>query len=446
LISLIEAVRPSVVMTEPVPPRLLTDDEIKALLKERIDTYRLSVGISLGITDSGQRRFVSFGSNRHVPRGPVDADTIFEIGSVTKLFTVLLLADMAHRGEISIDDPVAKHLPSHVHVPMRGGQVMTLAHLACHTSGLPRIPHDIDAVFSANPYAGYSVDRLYEFLGSCALSWPSGQREDYSNLGMGLLGHVLSLRAGTDYESLLKARICTPLGMANTSIALSSAMEKALATGHDDSLDPVPNWDLGVLAGAGGLRSNVSDLLSFLEAFDRPAPSLAAAIDLFKAPVESGGLGRRWPTPDGHTLIHHEGHTGGYNAFVGYIPEWRRGVVVLANGYPAAASALGRHLLDPRCGDLWFRREADVDPGQFDRLLGTYRISPHFALTVMQERDRLYVQATGQRRIRVFPASAWHYFCKAVGAQLTFEAGPDGRVARLILHQNGRDQIAVPVH
>jgi CubicO group peptidase (beta-lactamase class C family) len=432
-------------MTETNAPPLLSDDEIRALLKERIDSYRLSVGISVGITDGGQRRLISYGSCRRATGMPVSADTIFEIGSVTKLFTVLLLADMAQRGELSITDPVAKHLPSHVPVPMHGEPVMTLAHLACHTSGLPRIPHNIDAVYSANPYAGYSVDRLYEFLGSCTLQWPSGQREDYSNLGMGLLGHVLSLHAGADYEPLIKTRICAPLGMTNTAIALSPAMEKALATGHDDSLDPVPNWDLGVLAGAGGLRSNVSDLLNFLEALGAPVSSLAAAIELFKAPVESGGLGRLHPTRDGYSLIWHEGHTGGYNAFVGYIPEWRRGVVVLANGYPAAASALGRHLLDQRCGDLWFRREAEIDPNQFDRLLGTYQMSPHFALTVMREDDRLYVQATGQRRIRIFPTSRWHCFCKAVGAQLTFQPGPDGRAARLILHQNSRDQIAARI-
>ena len=432
-------------MSETTPPPLPSDDEIQALLEERIDAYRLSVGISVGITDGGHRRFISYGSCRPATRTPVGADTIFEIGSVTKLFTVLLLADVAQRGELSIDDPVARHLPSHVRAPMRGDQVMTLAHLACHTSGLPRIPHDIDAVNSANPYAGYTADRLYDFLGSCELLWPSGQREEYSNLGMGLLGHVLGLRAGTDYETLVKARICAPLGLTNTSITFSPAMEQALATGHDDSLDPVPNWDLGVLAGAGGLRSNVFDLLSFLETFGAPSSPLAAAIELFSAPIESGGLGRLRPTPDGYTLIQHEGHTGGYNAYVEYVPAWRRGIVVLANGYPACASALGRHVMDQRYGDLWFRREAEVNPDQLNRLLGTYRLRPHFALNIIRDGDRLFVQATGQRRIRVFPVSPWHYFCKGVGAQLTFEPGPDGRAGRVILHQNSRDQIAVRI-
>ena len=432
-------------MIEADPPPLLSDDEIWALLEERIDGYRLSSGISIGITDNGERRFTSYGTRRHATGAPVTADTIFEIGSVTKLFTVLLLADMAQRGELFLDDPVAKHLPPHVRAPMRDGQVMTLAHLACHTSGLPRIPRDIDVVHSATPYAGYSTDRLYDFLSSCALSWPSGQHEEYSNLGMGLLGHVLGLRAGTDYETLVKARICTPLGMTNTSITLSPAMEKTLAMGHDDSLDPVPNWDLGVLAGAGGLRSNAFDLLTFLEAFDAPSSPLAAATELFTMPVEGGGLGRLRQTPDGYALIQHEGHTGGYNAYVEFVPAWRRGVVVLANGSAASASALGRHVMDQRCGDLWFRREAEIDPNQVDRLVGIYRLRPHFALSVTRDGDRLFVQATGQRRIRVFAASPWHYFCKAVGAQLTFEPGRNGRAARIILHQNSRDQIAVRI-
>jgi serine-type D-Ala-D-Ala carboxypeptidase/endopeptidase len=321
---------------------------------------------------------------------------------------------------------------------------MQLVHLACHTSGLPRIPRDIEKD-SSNLYAGYTAEKLYAFLGSCDLVRPSGVAAEYSNLGMGLLGHVLSLRAATDYETLVKARICAPLGMSATSIALSPMAAEALATGHDDSLDPVPNWDLAVLAGAGGFRSNARDLLTFLEALGSARSPLTEAVGIFKSSIDAGGLGRLEGTPDGYSLISHEGHTGGYNAYVAYVPEWDRGVVVLANAYPCAASDLGRHLLDPRRGDRWFRREVAVDPHQLDRLVGSYRMTPNFILTVTREGNRLFVQATNQTRHRVFAASEWHYFYKVVGAQITFEPGPDGRAARLILHQNGRDRIAVRI-
>jgi serine-type D-Ala-D-Ala carboxypeptidase/endopeptidase len=230
-------------MTEQTIPPLLSDDAIRSLLAERIDAYRLSVGISVGITDRGQRRFISYGYCDRARRKPVDADTLFEIGSVTKLLTVLLLADMAQRGEVSLDDPVSKHLPAHVSVPERDGCAIKLVHLACHTSGLPRIPSDLD-VHSANPYADYSAEKLYQFLGSCDVVRPSGMVAEYSNLGMGLLGHVLALRAATDYETLVKARICAPLGMTSTSIASSPEAVKALASGHDDSLDPASNGTL----------------------------------------------------------------------------------------------------------------------------------------------------------------------------------------------------------
>lgn len=431
-------------MTEQTIPPLLTDDEIGNVLAERIDVCRLSVGISVGITDRGRRRLISHGHCDRVRRRPVGADTFFEIGSVTKLLTVLLLADMAQRGEVSLDDPVSKHLPPYVSVPERDGRTINLVHLACHTSGLPRIPRDLDA-YSANPYADYTAEKLYAFLGSCDLARPSGVIAEYSNLGMGLLGHALALRAVTDYETLVKARICAPLGMNATSIVLSPEAAAALASGHDDSLDPVPNWDLAVLAGAGGFRSNVHDLLTFLEALSSATSPLMEAIGVFGRPIEAGGLGRLEDTPDGYSLISHEGHTGGYNAYVGYIPEWNRGVVVLANAYPCAASDLGRHLLDPRRGDRWFRREVQVDPNQLDRLTGRYRMSPNFILTVTREGDRLLVQATNQKRMRVFAASEWHYFYKVVGAQITFEPGPDGRAARLILHQNSRDRIAARI-
>jgi D-alanyl-D-alanine-carboxypeptidase/D-alanyl-D-alanine-endopeptidase len=431
-------------MTEQAIPALPTDDEIRNLLAERVDACRLSVGISVGITDRGQRRLISHGHCDRVRRKPVSADTLFEIGSVTKLLTVLLLADMAQRGEVSLDDPVSKYLPPHVSLPERDGHTIKLLHLACHTSGLPRIPRDLD-VHSANPYADYTAEKLYAFLGSCDLVRPSGVVAEYSNLGMGLLGHALAQSAGTEYETLVKARICGALGMNATSIALSPEAAEALATGHGDSLDPVPNWDLAVLAGAGGYRSNVRDLLTFLEALGAARSPLTEAIGIFKGSIETGGLGRLEDTPDGHSLISHEGHTGGYNAYVGYIPEWDRGVVVLANAYPCAASDLGRHLLDPRRGDRWFRREVDLDPNQFDRLVGSYRLTPSFILTVTREGDRLFVQATNQKRMRVFAAAEWHYFYKVVGAQITFEPGPDGRAARLILHQNSRDRIAVRV-
>src|ERR1700728_3129984 len=162
----------------------------------------------------------------------LDGDTLFEIGSITKVFTALLAADMAQRDELRLDDPIAKYLPTNVKVPERHGRQITLIDLATHTSGLPRMPENFHPKDPNNPYADYSVDALYSFLSSYELRRDIGAKYVYSNLGFGLLGLGLAQRAGTDYEQLVVTRICNPLGMESTRITLSQPLRQRFAAGH----------------------------------------------------------------------------------------------------------------------------------------------------------------------------------------------------------------------
>lgn len=269
-----------------------------------------------------------------------------------------------------------------------------------------------------------------------------GDTVEYSNLGAGLLGHALGLRAGQGYEGLVASRILQPLGMSSTAIHLPPALAARFASGHDDSGYPLPAWDFSALAGAGGLRSTAPDMLLFLDALMGAAGPLAAAAALLAAPGDPGSLGFGLPQLEGHVALQHEGGTGGFRSYAGCIPAWRRGVVVLANALTGACADLGIHLCDPRWALQWFRRPAAVDPACFDRLIGGYRMRPGMLINVTRSGDRLMVRLTGQAAFRVFPLSEWHVFYKVVGAQITFEQGPDGRAARLILHQNSRDQCA----
>jgi serine-type D-Ala-D-Ala carboxypeptidase/endopeptidase len=174
------------------------------------------------VIEQGGRRIVAHGSLAKGDKRPLDGDTVFEIGSMTKVFTSLLLADMVRRGEVALADPVAKYLPAEVKVPERGGAKITLQHLAMQTSALPRLPSNLNPKDANNPYADYTVQQLYEFLSSAELTRDIGSRYEYSNLGAGLLGHALARRAGTDYETLVRKSILDPLGMKSTSITLSS--------------------------------------------------------------------------------------------------------------------------------------------------------------------------------------------------------------------------------
>lgn len=428
-----------------VPPSLPPGEAVQRMLARRVDELRLSRGMVVGISDAKERAFVAHGCRDGLSGDPVTRDTVFEIGSITKLFTALLLADMAQRGELGLDEPVARLLPSGVNVPARNGREITLRDLATHRSGLPRRPANLQSRETGDPYAHYSESALYACLGECELLSTPGDIHAYSNLGVGLLGHALAHRAGVrDYETLVRQRILVPLAMNDTVIGLPPRLEQRLARPHDSSLDVLPLWNFGVLAGAGALRSTAVDMLVFVEALGDAKSPIGPMVGPIVTPREQGGLGLGVAHPDGGMAIAHSGGTGGTRSFVRHIPEWKRGIVVLSNSNVDAVVDLGVHILDTRCAPLWFRTEAPVDPAVFSRLTGRYRINPYRMLDVTSAEGRLFVRHTGEPT-RLFPASEWRYFYKAINAQITFEPGDDGRAARLILHENGSDQIAVRV-
>lgn len=333
------------------------DSEIRQILVNRIDIQKQGVGIVIGVIDDEGRRIVAHGSLEKGDKRMLDGDTIFEIGSITKVFTALLAADMAEHGEVRLDDPIAKYLPAGVHVPQRKGRQITLIDLATHTSGLPRTLQDIRPKTRLSPFADYSLEQLYSFLSSYELTRDVGSTYQYSNLGFGLLGLGLARRAGTDYESLIESRIAGPLKMKDTRITLTGEMQERLAAGHDAALIAVSRGNSPTLAGAGALRSTANDLLIFLaEALGYTDSPLAPPMRTLLATRRPTGqafmeIAMAWnvDTRKGHEIIWKNGTTGGYRAFMGYDPRSRVGVVALSN----ASTKLGvddiaLHLLDAR--------------------------------------------------------------------------------------------------
>jgi CubicO group peptidase (beta-lactamase class C family) len=312
---------------------------------------RQDAGIVVGMIGPKGRKVIICGDPHFL-----NGDTAFEIGSVTKVFTSLLLSDMVQRDEVALTDPVCKYLPAGVKAPQRNGRQITFLDLATHTSGLPTVPLNMKPRDATNPYAAYSVTQLYEFLSSYVLRRDIGSAFVYSNLGVGLLGHALALRAGMNYDALVRARITGPLDMESTAIALSPAMKARLAVGHDCQLQPASNWDLPTLAGAGALRSTANDLLTFLEAnlgyAKTPLASAMAAMLNVRRPSGTPGveMALAWhifARGDG-MIIGHGGMTGGYSSFIGYEPKARVGVAVLSNAQMWGAHDIGLHLLSPK--------------------------------------------------------------------------------------------------
>ena len=429
-------------------PASPSDAEIRSILVQRIDTFHQGVGIEVGVIDPAGRRIVAYGSlNQGDPR-PLNGDTVFEIGSVTKVFTSLLLADMVQRGEVALDDPVSKYLPAGVKAPERSGRAITLIDLSTHTSGLPRLPTNLHPRDPANPYADYTAKDLYDFLSSYQLPRDPGAQFEYSNLGGGLLGHLLALRAGMDYEALVRARITGPLGMASSGITLTPDERQRLAVGHNAELKPVPNWDLNVLAGAGGLRSSANDMLNFVSAFlgytKTPlAPAMASMLSVRRPAGPTGQIALAWiiARSSSDEIVWHNGGTAGYRSFIGFDPKARVGVVVLSNTFTdGGVDDIGMHLLNPQAplaAAPKEHHEISLDAKTLDGYVGQYQLAPNFVLTITREGDGLFAQATGQPKFQIFPEGPRDFFLKVVDAQITFEADANGRATSLTLHQNG---------
>lgn len=427
-------------------------EDVRTILAERIDEHVQGVGIAVGLIDERGSTVVGYGKLSATDERVPDGKTVFEIGSISKVFTSILLADAVRRKKVGLDDPVQEFLPDSVTVPTADGGVVTLYHLSTHTSGLPRMPDNFAPADPTNPFADYTVEQMYEFLSGAELNGKPGADSAYSNFGAGLLGHVLALQAKSDYETLVRKRITGPLKMKDTVITLTPALEKRLAHGHDAALEPTSNWDIPTLAGAGALRSTVDDMLVFL----------AANLGLTKSPVsgamedshvqreEFGGpemlIGLGWilRKQHEHTIHWHNGGTGGYHSFAGFDREHKRGVVVLSNSNNDIDD-IGFHLLVPAFELAQFKTAAEAaefDPERFDDYVGRYQLTPEFILSVTREGDRFYVQATGQGMLEVFPESETRFYATDVEAAVSFVRGEDGEVSHLVLHQGGMDQQA----
>jgi CubicO group peptidase (beta-lactamase class C family) len=419
--------------------------EIRSIMAGRVESGR-AVGIVTGVIDEKGRQVIASGKVSLDGTQQPDGDTVYEIGSITKVFTSLILADMIEKGEVKADDPVSKFLPATVRVPSRNGRQITLLDLSMQVSGLPRLPNNLKPADPANPYADYDAAKLYDFLSGYTLTRDPGEKYEYSNLAVGLLGHALALKAGMSYEEQLRRRIFDPLGMGSTSITLSDAQKKRLAPGYDASLKPVKNWDFAVLAGCGAVRSTANDMLKFvaanLELTDTP---LKAAMRRMRSVRKETGspdleIGMAWHllTKFDTQIWWHNGGTYGYRSFMGFNLAKKEGVVVLCNAF-TDNDDLGRHILESRYPVAASPKEVQVDATVLERYVGEYELTPAFKIAVTRDGARLFIQATGQPRLEIFAESESEFFLKVVDARITFLA--DG----LILHQGGMDQKAKKV-
>lgn len=420
--------------------------EVRDNIKQRVDSTK-HVGIVVGFLKDGEETYFSYGKTTLEDGVDVNENSVFEIGSISKVFTTILLADQVLKGDMSLDDPISKYLPEDVNVPERNGKVITLKHLATHTSGLPRMPDNFRPIDPNNPFLGYEKEQVYEFLSGHELTRDIGTTYEYSNFGMGLLGHLLELQSGKTYEGLVKERIATIYGMSDTGITLTPSMETRLAKGHAYG-NEVSNWDITGLAGAGAIRSTASDMLKFLSVnIGEAEKTIEKAMKLshksaFKNKDTNFEIGLGWHYANEGTIVWHNGGTGGYRAFAGFNKNDNNAVVVFTNCIESVDD-IGLHLLNAsnKLTSSEPKEElpvVEVANSILESYEGTYELAPTFSIEITREDNQLFAQATGQPKFPVFPSAEDTFFLKVVEANVVFNKDDDGKVTSLTLNQNGQ--------
>ena len=389
-----------------------------AVIRERIDRYQSRFGIVLGIIDAKGSHVIAYGRAR--VGMDVAGNSIFNLGSVAKLFTATLLADMVERGEVKLDDAIEKFLPSDWKIPSRNNQKIALLDLATHTSGLPSTPGNSTTQQDGRPgYVGYTEQQLAEFLAGYTLTRDIGSQYEYSNLGMGLLGFVLSRWAGKSLEDLLYERIWHPLKMKRTGSRekLSRLFDREMTVSFFGDGQEAPNWPMPpVLIGSGGFHSSVHDMLRFLGAnmgFIRSplAKAMKRAQQGYRSTGSPGGeVGLGWGVTKGdhEYYLTHTGGSVAYSSFIGINRKLGRGVVILGNSYfeviDIGYAVLADQLELPAETKPDSAKEYVVNPADraaWGAYAGLYEISPGYNLVIAAENERLFLQLPRQSRFEM---------------------------------------------
>ncbi len=327
-----------------------------------------SIGLAVAVVTPSNATVMAFGGPSLSAGEPVRADTVFELGSITKTFTGLALAREIERGSVRLEQPVQELLPAGVELP-EPARAITLRHLTSHASGFPRMPADWPLarglkmlLFGSDPYAGYLEAHLLADARKVQLEFKPGTKSSYSNFGMILLGHLLARKAGVSYEALVQRDVCQPLAMTDTTVRLGPAQATRAARGHR-AVMPCGRLVFGLSSvpfgpdsgGAGALRSTAADMLKYLQANMHPENQpLESALRESKRELsredERTAFGMNWILVKSKRLnqmvICHNGQTAGFSSFIGFTADRRVGVVILSNTSESVDDLSGGVLLD----------------------------------------------------------------------------------------------------
>ncbi len=477
------------------------EDPVQRVLRERVDDYGQTVGVVAGIIRGINRYPYAHGTLNRGTIRRASVMTVFEIGQLSSLYTTAMLSLMVQRGDVNLTDEVSAYLPETVTIPATpAGNPILIEHLATHTSGLPRLPDNLVSSAPDDPLKGYSVELMYAFLDRYAAAQRDGHEspfdfegpdfegpdgedrsdtpgrdepedrydmespigpEDryvYSDLGMGLLGHVLERAAGESYDTLIRELLGDPIKLANTANAPTPSMRTYLATGHDDTRRPVPAWSDTTLVGGTGLRSNLLDMMTLVSASmgiiyalpedftEDDSTRYHASFDsliVARNPADEEGvrtaLGWKVRQDERGRDIHWlTGRTNGFYAFAAFLKEWRKGVVVLSNS-SASVEDIGFHLLSARNPlSPPPRNVVHLTEADYVARTGTYVFSPEFTVDITYSDGKLFGQPPGQPRSELVLESSGDFYLEEEDARITFVPDEEGIVDHFLFLQDGK--------
>lgn len=401
-------------------------------------------GLVVGLYDAGKTEIYGFGVGPG--NAPPDGNTIFELGPVTTAYTGLLLADAVQRRELELDAPLSDLVPLGVTVPTRDRAVMTVKHLALHSSGLPRLPPALAAhAREPDPYAHYGENELYKDLVRIELDAAPGTQVVYSPFGSGLLSFLVGRKLGGGYPRQLHDRVLQPLDLKDTFLTVPAAAQARRATGSNEDLAKAPPWTFDVMAGALGLSSTARDQLRLIDAeLDAAAGgtrALRRAMKLTQEPQldhtgENEGLGWMIDAAGRHW---HNGSTGGFHAYVGFDVKTKRGVVLLASTATATVDRLAEAMYKVLDGAPPAPL-ALADGPALAAFAGSYEISGT-KLQIVADHDRLYLEGPGEPRHRLSPLSDHEFWVEALQSIASFEKEGD-KVVRAVFVIGDRRLVA----
>lgn len=417
-----------------------TQAKIDTIVQRQINA-NYNVGVVIGIIENGRLTFLKYGKKDFNANVAPDSRSIFEIGSITKVFTGIILADLVRKKLVNIDDPVSKYVPELQGYP--AGSI-TLKQLATHTSGLPRIPDEKYVTpLDPNPYKDFDEKKLLSYLKSLKKITPveKAAKQNYSNTGFALLGYVLSKATSTPYEKLVQKIITAPLRMSDTVVSLSAKQRSRFLNGYNQAIEVTSHWDMP-LAGMGGLHSTANDLIKFVIAnmVVVTKSSVTKLLDYSQqvqvvGANESVGLGWMLDGKGDNQVVWHNGTTGGFSSLIAFNEHKHLGLVILTNT-ANAIPCVYQLIFDKECKG--YQPEYVISPQELATFVGAYQLHSSALIKITQRLNFLVAQPTGQQKFRMKAINANTFEIDGGLAKIVFEKDANGEVNQLILKQDGK--------